>query len=220
MIDTRMPTYYVIDDLPVPKVIAGPVSENLDLAAEIAKKLSLMGRPGHRLVVVMGVGAYRDGAPVGRDGVTARERLPGPSCAWCEGPVDEAGLCAACYGPGGAKVTPLFMLHPGLAPTIRPYWELLLDRAEPTYGRLARGEIRKAGVVLAVTRDGGGMPPAWMPGRFLAWLPVDPRGGEGTDWAELAAGNVEVDLERGLAACPLWLRERYRRIAEETARWR
>lgn len=108
----------------------------------------------------------------------------------------------------------IFMLHPGLSWSITPYWELV-DDDEPFAGLVRAGEIRKAGTIITFPV----LPAAWMPGRFLATIhdevfdAAQRLGQPGAAWVEVT-GQVEVDLARGLAACPEWLRERYRGIAE------
>jgi hypothetical protein len=141
--------------------------------------------------------------------------MPCLSCkgrGWHHGDCHPREVCGACdgtgYGPG------VFMLHPGIG-SIAPYWELC-DAGEPVIHRLFLGEVRKAGIIIAIPA----LPAAWMPGRFLALVPdeasaaVERLGGSGSNWAEVT-GQVEIDLERGLAACPEWLRERYRKTATE-----
>ena len=106
----------------------------------------------------------------------------------------------------------VFLLHPGLG-SITPYWELCHEE-DPIVARVRAGEIRVAGIVITVPA----IPPAWMPGRFLLLIDddaakaVEALGGRGSMWAEVT-GQVEIDLERGLRACPEWLRARYRDVA-------
>ena len=102
----------------------------------------------------------------------------------------------------------VFLLHPGLSGHIVPYWELC-DEEESIVRRLRAGGIRRAGIVVSFPAP---LPAGWAPGRFLASL----RSFDSDDpWAEVT-DQVEIDLERGLTACPSWLRDRYRIEAAQT----
>lgn len=96
----------------------------------------------------------------------------------------------------------IFILHPGLSGYITPYWELCVEEDSIVY-RLRAGEIRQADLIVSARP----LPPGWAPGRFVA--PVDVPGQRHLI-EELVAGQIEIDLERGLLCCPPWLRDRYR----------
>lgn len=100
----------------------------------------------------------------------------------------------------------VFLLHPGVGTP--PYWELGNER-DPEVIRL-----RSGGCYRGVKKEAyGALPVAFMRGLFLA---LEPALSGGDVWTE-ATEFVEVDRERGLAACPERLRERYRGLAE--GRW-
>lgn len=99
----------------------------------------------------------------------------------------------------------IFLLHPGIA-SIGPYWELMESEDDPLIARISKGEIPKAGIVVAIPP----LPPAWMPGRFFALF--GPRGE--SDWKEVT-GQVQIELFDGLARCPEWVRKRYGELATQ-----
>lgn len=101
----------------------------------------------------------------------------------------------------------VFLLHPGME--TGPYWELANER-DPEVIRLRAGKVYAGQPSSPYV---GKLPPAFMRGRFMA---LEPAVIGGDVWTE-ATEFVEVDRERGLAAVPERLRERYSTLAE--GRW-